>query len=226
MGKLPAILSKFCLAALLYLPIPASAGLVFSNGAPTLPPFGPEITTHEVAAKFTIAAPATVTSIDFWSYELNAPFGGYAGSIDWNIFLQDPNTSAPSTVIGGATGVTPTRQSFGTYTVANFTGVLFQNTFNISSLQLNAGNYLLGLKNGPASLTSFNGFFWVESDPLAGPLKISFTQTGPNWTSSGLGLSFQLNGNILSAIPEPSTFVFTAAGLLTMIVGVSRRKRR
>ncbi len=207
------------------LPGPAFCGLIFANGTPQLTPFSPEITVAEQAAKFTISSSATITSIDFWSYELSPPFGGYAGSISWSIYAPDAITGEPSNTVIGATSVTPSRQALGSFTLAGFDGVLYLNSFSVNSVQLPAADYLLGLKNGPASLTSFNGFLWAEVGP-PGPLtKGSFTQNASKWVSADLGLAFQIDGTALQPTAEPGTIALVAAGLLTIAIKIVRARR-
>jgi len=197
-------------------------GYLYSTGTPTQPLAGPEITVHQVAAAFSLNGNVTVNGFDFWSFELVAPFAGYAGSIEWAIYSD--NGGPDQKMAYGSTS--PDREANGSYPLMGSTVLLYRNLVSTTAFDLTPGDYWLGLKNGPESLTDFNGFFWAEADSPSGT---SYTFSTRNWNFSGLRLSYGMNGSETSGptqIPEPSTLLLMGPAVVAMALAFRRRQKR
>lgn len=220
------VVSRFvcllCLTALAA--VPGWCGYLYSSGTPAQPLEGPEITVHEVAGAFQLGLGATISGFEFWSFEYAAPFGGYAGSISWNLY-RDSNGPGSSLYGGNVSGFQ--RENNGTFTVVGNQATLYRNIISIGPFDLDAGNYWIGLTNGDGSSSVFNGFFWAESASEVDSK--SFTQVrSASWNYSGLNLAFQLNGQDISPptnTPEPATAVFFAVGAFAL-AAIQRRRTR
>jgi len=197
-------------------------GYLYSTGSPVLPLAGPEITVHQVAAAFSLDQGVTVNGFDFWSFELVQPFAGYAGSIEWAVY-NDAGGPGQKLASGSTS---PDRVDNGSYPLLGSTVLLYRNLVSTQTFDLAAGAYWLGLKNGPESLTDFNGFFWAEADTESGS---SYTFSTRNWNYSGLRLSYGLNGADTSPpgpVPEPSAFVLIGPAGAAIWLASRRRQKR
>ncbi|MCC6586071.1 MAG: hypothetical protein IT168_05060 [Bryobacterales bacterium] len=204
--------------------VPGWCGYLYSSGTPAQPLEGPEITVHEVAGAFQLGLGATVSGFEFWSFEYAAPFGGFAGSISWNLY-RDDNGPGTSLYIGNVTDFQ--RENNGTFTVVGNQATLFRNIITVNPFGLDAGSYWLGLTNGDGSLNVFNGFFWAES---AGEVETkSFTEArSANWNYSGLNLAFRLDGQDISPpviTPQPATAILFGVGAFALAALERRRTR-
>lgn len=203
--------------------VPGWCGYLYSSGAPAQPLDGPEITVHQVAGAFQLSSNATISGFEFWSFEYGSPFGGYAGSISWNLY-RDNNGPGTSLYSGNTTGFQ--REDNGTFTVVGNKATLYRNIISVSPFDLDAGNYWIGLLNGDGSLNVFNGFFWAESANEVATKSFTGLRSA-SWDYSGLNLAFQLNGEEIilppTNTPEPTTAALFAIGTLVLVAFQRRR---
>jgi hypothetical protein len=206
-------------AALVVCAAGAWGSVIFDGGTPGAPLGGPELTSNEVAASFTLLGQASVTGFDFWSVDFQPPaFEGFSGTLLWTIF-QDDNGKPGSPVAFLPAGISQ-RTVVQTDTILKYPVTVYQNTVTLTPSTLNPGTYWLGLRNA-ASVSGFDGFLWAETDgsfmsTLAAQSE-SATLTASGWVDSGLSLSFRINGTQTRepiAAPEPSTLLLAGGGLL------------
>jgi hypothetical protein len=195
------------------------ADLIYDNGTP--PPVavgGAQFTGNIHADNFFLPAPAVVTDVRFWDYELP---GSYSGSVFWAIYASaGPVPGAP--LASGET-VLVTR-TFEAQAPPPF-GQQFRDDLSIGPVALAAGTYWLGLHNGPLNLTTEPPqFLWVLLPTVDGHAFDPAPFQG-NWSHVGNELSFQLFGSSASpGIPEPGTLALLGVGLIGLL-GYGRRGR-
>jgi hypothetical protein len=191
----------------------ATAVTVFNNGSPDLVS-GTRMTEFVVADNFTVGSGGfDITNLRFFSAQDSA--SAYVGSISWAVYsnvASEPGSilnSGLATVAATATGVT-TGFGYGIY------------SFDIPvTFSLAAGNYWLGLHNGPLSNTTSAGdMTWATSSTGTGPA--SFYNDGGTWISSTNEQAFRVDGTA-SVVPEPEGIALFLAGLA--VCGVLRTKR-
>jgi hypothetical protein len=161
------------------------------------------------AEDFTFSGGQTPTSVTFWSLEES---GAYRGSISWSIL------SAPGgTALASGTVSSVSRTSVGSY--LGLSG--YRNEFDFgTNLGLSAGTYWLVLHNGSfANLADPNEFLWASAPANGSLAGMESFDGGATWSSN-----FTQHAFILSAVPEPSSVVMLAGGLL--LAGCLRRREQ
>lgn len=195
----------------------AHAGLIVSSGPAVTSLGGPEITAQQQSTPFQLLQTSTITSFDFTSIDLGSGFAGYAGSISW--FIYADRNGAPGNVLANVAAVGAQRTLLGTDSYAGIPANIYLNTLSVPALTLAPGSYWLGLKNGPASLSGFNGFLWAQ---VGAPGAAAQAQTQSSLGTSGLKLNFDVYGSSFAPIPEPATFWLLTAAVATL--GLARRR--
>lgn len=101
-----------------------------------------------------------------------------------------------------------------------------------ATITLEANQSYFLVVRGNNSATNFN---WLNGSPTVAPTGIASSAIGrfgtaqpvPNWTSSSSNFNwFQINGTVVSAIPEPSSFALFAGAAGLGLVATRRRSRR
>jgi hypothetical protein len=197
-----------------------AAAPLFVNGAPSQAS-GNEMTAYIQADNFTLDSESTLTGVRFWAFSFDDLGRGYLGNVAWSIYNDSDNQPGNMLNTGAVTPVV----SAGASNCCD--GIAFQMDFSLPSVHLIAGTYWLGLHNGPASETGTEYFYWQTSDDnetTRGYEQLS-SFGGNAWTSNNLEHAFELEGSAQSVepVPEPSTWVLAALGL---VAGVTRRQRR
>jgi hypothetical protein len=134
-----------------------NADPLYDNGPPN-EQNGSEMTHWIEAEDFTLNAPAILTDIRFWDFEFTDAF---QGSITWQIYSTD-SAGRPETVLFSGTGMNLTHTATG---LSHGNTLEFVVNFDIGAVVLPAGDYWLGLHNGPLTFTQAVGFYWETTDP-------------------------------------------------------------
>lgn len=189
----------------------AMAVTVYNNGAPDLV-YGTGMSEFQVAENFTLGNNYDLTNLRFWSIQSTA--GDYSGSVYWAIYANSGGAPGSIVTFGtSAVAATPTGGStgfgYGAY------------AFDIPvAFSLTAGNYWLGLHNGPLANISPSEMLWATTAVAIGSAGLYKDVV---WVSSGNEHAFAIDGNV-SAVPEPATAALLLAGLLGT-ASLARRRR-
>lgn len=185
---------------------------------------------NAVADDFSVAAGGwTLTDIDFFGYQTGAGAFSFT-DVTWSILSGDVNTG--TVVASGTTGVTNgglEGYRVTATTLGNTDRAIYRINANIADLSLAAGSYWLRW-----SLTGSSAFSGPWQPPtsdratgdaqqsIAGGAFATIVEAGSGLT---VELPFALNGTpgVVSTVPEPSTWLSLAAGLL-LFTGLRRRK--
>jgi hypothetical protein len=189
----------------------AMAITVYDNGAPNLVS-GTGMSEVQVAENFTLGSSFNITNLRFWSIQSAA--ADYSGSVYWAVYsnsggqpgsiLFSNTTATTGTPTGGSTGF-----GYGVY------------AFDIPvSFTLAAGNYWLGLHNGPLANITPREMLWATTAVQVG--SFGLYRDGVNWVNSLNEHAFAIDGTVV-VIPEPTTTALLLAGVLATI-GVARRR--
>jgi hypothetical protein len=182
----------------------ALAATVFDNGSPNLVS-GSEMTEFVVADDFTLASGSNISNIRFWSVQESA--ADYSGSVSWAIYSDAAGEPAVS-LFSGLTNVT----SLATGGATGFGYSVF--VFDIPvSFTLTAGNFWLGLHNGPLSNTAPSTMLWATTG-VGGGTTGAYLDGG--WVNSGNEHAFLLDGGPTlppdPTVPEPQVILMLLAG--------------
>jgi hypothetical protein len=200
-----AALAVLCLSA------PASATVLYTNGPVNGTVDAWNISTYTVADSFTLASPATLTSVDFgvWQFPEDTTL-----SVDWEILSGGP----PGT---GTTLDSDTASVSQVFLYTNSWGYdIYTTTFSLPSIPLAGGDYWLALTN--AATGSGADVFWDENDgPSAAWQSGAYLTAADGYCTEGgetgyCSEAFTINGEPAS-VPEPATtslLLVGAAGLL------------
>jgi hypothetical protein len=190
----------------------ALAVTVYDNGAPNNV-FGTGMSEVQVAENFALGSAYNITNLRFWSIQ-SAP-ADYTGSVYWAIYSN--SGSAPGSVLFSGTTATAATAT-GNSTAFGY-GVY---AFNIPvAFTLSAGNYWLGLHNGPLTNTTPSEMLWATTATQVG--SFGLYRDGANWVNTLNEHAFAIDG-VAVPIPEPATGALLLAGLLAT-VGAARRRR-
>jgi PEP-CTERM motif len=185
------------------------ADIVVNYGPPNCPPCvisasgQPDLTSPGSATsaqQFTLASTADISSITFWTYEVpgvaNVP-------VDWSI------TNALSLTVGSGADSDPSRDT--PLQVTNLANLGLDLQVSMITIDLTSpliitnpvsGNYTLNLK----LVGDQDSYYWAEG-------------------TDDKHYAFQLTGTENAVVPEPSYFLFAAAGLGLLTAFRIRRKR-
>lgn len=185
---------------------------IYNNGAPDAV-YGTAMTEFQVAENFSLGVAYDITNLRFWSIQ-DAP-AAYSGSVYWAVYSN--SGGAPGALVAGGTTAAVTATPTGASTGFGY-GVY---AFNIPvTFTLGAGNYWLGLHNGPLANTSPTEMLWATTAVQVGSFGLYKDGT---WINSGNEHAFAIDGNI-AAVPEPTTAALMLAGLFGT-VSLARRRR-
>jgi hypothetical protein len=187
------------------------AGLVQSatigNGPPNQTG-GSDLNGFLEADKFVVAAPLSITNIQFWSLQVDPT--DYAGSTYWAIYTNA--AGSPGSAVASATPV--------------LTGVADGNTtqglneFAYSfpvNVSLTSGTYWLVLHNGPTNAQPSTTFYWAWQLDSGTSKSMDLSVPGSPWAGNDANLAYQL-----TVTPEPASICLVGSGLLAAFL--ARRK--
>jgi hypothetical protein len=184
-----------------------------------------------VADDFTVTAGErwNLTSIDFFSYQTGAT-GFTFGNANWSIVSGDVNgdvVASGTTAVtnGGLAGYRVTAT-----TTTNTTRPIFTLNADITDTQLNEGHYWLrwnltgSLASGPwVAMTSDNRAGNAAQSITSGGAFSTYLESASHKTHE---LPFALNGNVVTAVPEPETWAMMLGGLGALAMVARRRKNK
>ncbi len=216
---------KLLLLTLGFAPMLVKADVIFSNVAGTGDVTGSAIVCGSTAnacpfpgggldesEEFTPAADYTLTDAEV--LVIVNHIGGDAQT--FNVLLYSNNGGAPGSEIEQiGSELTATTTYPGSLITADAT--------SSQQITLQSGtSYWLVL--APATADSFIG--WENGGNAAVPFADS-GNGGENWNSSGTGtFQFQIDGNPVSSVPEPSGVAFLAAGAILLVAPLKRLRRK
>jgi hypothetical protein len=157
------------------------ADTIFTNGAPITDPNSDcspsctELTTRTGSGVFSLPADATITEIDFWTFQLPDAYDG--GALSWGIYAD--NSGSQGSLVGFGDFTLSQTDLDDDISVAQFGPLTeYQNTFTIPDLNPSAGNYFLDI----ADMSGKDGFgiFWATSGPGALAFQVDGTVDPPD----------------------------------------------
>ena len=187
----------------------ANAAMIVNNGTPNQSG-GSDLITNISADDFTLTDTYIINLVRYWTLQDNA--GSYTGPTDWSV-LADSSGAPGSAVASGS--FTATQAATG----QSASGLSeFEHTAAVS-ISLGPGTYWFALSSSSSSPGSVN---WAFNNAVSGNAQAFEIGVGP-WGSISAELAFQLEGDLDSGIPEPSTYGLISAGLIAI---VAHRRRR
>lgn len=224
------VLSVAAACILANAPRTSSAATIWNNGGPTDNGF--EISSQATADDFVLTGPTTINGIQFWASQDGgnmATSGFFSGTVGWAIY--DNNAGTPGTLLfSGSDNSVPL-----TLDGTNFDDPQYRLDVDVTPTVLGAGTYWLHLREGLIGSTDDGTeIFWSDSLSITGStavtdldevtpitwddaertVDLAFVLLGPDPIPPGSGGS--------GGIPEPSTLLLSAVGLL----GLMRKRRR
>jgi hypothetical protein len=205
-------------AALIAAASSASAGIVFTTGAPVAGATGNEATLWIQANSFSLGSAATIVGGGVYVGSYTGDLSPWDGSFTYWIFADAGGAPGASLATGAAQNV-----------ISSDTGIAWCCGGNMQLLEfdLAAGfnaaagtTYWLGIHLA-ADFDSRDELYWAGS--FAGNHSESFGGTQNNWASFGPRHAFFLTGEG-GVIPEPATWAMLIAGF--GLVGAAARRRR
>jgi hypothetical protein len=219
----------FCVLCIAFLSAPASAGVLYDNGAPggtavfgmNMGYYGPN-TGWFVTDAFTLTNDSIVTGAQVGLWVIA---GNTLQAVDWEI--------STSNAFDGSTALASGTASLGTSTLTNTflfatsdTGgdqfAVISSQFPTGSLSLTSGTYWLLLTNGQANINTFVG--WDQNSGPSDAYAHYFQQSGMTQIPSE---SFQILGTTTgtgAGTPEPGSLTLFGLGAI-VLTGALRRKR-
>jgi hypothetical protein len=180
----------------------AQGGIIYDNGGPDQT-WGTQMSEFQVADDFQIGASADINNIRFWS--IQSAGADYTGSIYWAIYRDA--LGLPGTLVQGGLTVAIAETATGSSTGFGYAEYLFDIPV---AFTLAAGNYWLGLHNGPLTNTSAAEMLWSTTANPGGTDGLYLDQGV--WIASGNDQAFRLDGEPTGA-PEPGTLALFGVGL-------------
>src|ERR1700691_4299114 len=120
------------------------ANTIFNNGTPVTDPNSDcspsctELTTSVGSGEFSLPADATVTDIDFWTFQLPGAYDG--GALTWSIYTDD--SGSQGSLVGSGDFTLSQTDLNDDISVAQFGPLTeYQNAFTIPDLNPSSGNY-------------------------------------------------------------------------------------
>ena len=186
----------------------AGAATVFDNGAPNLQnaaasDLGNGFTSYE---NFILGGTTTLRSVQWWGIY----FPGNTASADsFTVSIYANNAGQPGSAVAGPLSVAATRQV--TSNTVGGTWDLYLYDAVIPDTVLGAGTYWLSIVNNTSGADSW---YWATS--------ASSGDARQNTGALNLELAFNLS-DTASTVPEPSTYLLSAAGLAGIFLAARRR---
>ena len=197
------------------------AAPVYNNGAPDQV-YGTQMSEVVVAEDFTLGAMTTIANIQFWSIQDVA--ADYRGSVYWVVYSNV--LGLPGAILFGNTAVATPAVATGNSTAFGYAEYMFN--IDVADFTLAAGDYWLGLHNGPLTSINATEMLWETTASSIGSESKYFDSTS-GWVGAGTHLAFALDGTGVvvpppppTGVPEPGTLALV--GLAVLVARVARRK--
>lgn len=182
---------------------PAAAQVVFDGGAPT-GLGGSSMNAIVTAQGFSLSGTSTFNTVRFWGFG-DPPF---TGTFTWTLYNRS-GTDFGSQIASGIAA--PTVQ----LSALNTNGT-YQYDFGVGTRTLGTGDYFVEFSGAGTTIR------WAWTSPNDAPMVLRSTSSGQQLTSAN-DVAFQLR---MVTVPEPSSFVLVAAGVVLVGVQATRRRRR
>ena len=197
---------KYLFAAMMAIALPSVSGAAVIGNGPPNDSGATDMNGALPADRFTLSSSSYLTSLTYWS--LQGSVADYTGTTTVDIFSNAGTTPGallfsvmlPFTTVAGGTS-------------ANTGLQIFMNTASLSGPLLGAGNYWLGLHNGPVATIDPGTYYWDWSAD-SGPSRYQdLAAASTTWNQNDSSLAFQLTTSAPSVVPEPAEGVLLGAGL-------------
>ena len=212
--RLRFLLAVAVLASAAALPVRGEAQVLYDNGVPDQVQGRAVSATYSVADNFTLAAPATVGSFQWYAV---LPYSSGAStttaSYQWNIFSDAAGTPGSVLYSGAVAGQSATKTAY----KAQGYDVYYFDT-SIGSVPLGAGTYWLGIDG--FSSPDGNGY-WATSSQQGDAVQSG--DNGQTHTRVDAEMAFSVSAAAVTTTPEPASVVLLATGLLGVFAVVRHR---